>query len=289
MIKRPRLSWRTMRRHISLIVLTLAFTLPAVAQTRNGPSTSATVRLQNKAERWTGLYDGPAKVAPSGFTILLPRDQINKIVLTHLQPWTLARVEATDFEIEDMGQLCKPVGIFRSGAGEGGFELLVSPGSIALISDGGGGIDTGGVRRIYLNRPHLKSNPLLWFGDSVGHWEGDTLVVDTVGFNDQTWLSEGRTRHSEAMHVAERWRLVANGTYLEHITTVEDPLAFTSPYTLSRYYKKLDPEMPMHENLCEDIPEGRRGWVKLHNRAVREREEYEKVVSQSEAKKSEEQ
>jgi hypothetical protein len=69
-----------------------------------------------------------------------------------------------------------------------------------------------------------------WMGDSVGRWEGDTLVVDVVGFNDKTWLGGQGTIHTEDMHVVERYRLNADGT-LSYEATVDDPKALTKPWT----------------------------------------------------------
>jgi hypothetical protein len=68
-----------------------------------------------------------------------------------------------------------------------------------------------------------------WMGDSVGRWEGDTLVVDVTGFNDKTWLTGGPSVHSEDLHVVERYRLAPDGT-IAYTATVEDPKALTKPW-----------------------------------------------------------
>jgi hypothetical protein len=68
-----------------------------------------------------------------------------------------------------------------------------------------------------------------WMGDSVGRWDGDTLVVDVVGFNDKTWLTGGPSIHTEALHVVERYQLAPDGTIAYH-ATVEDPKALTKPW-----------------------------------------------------------
>ena len=67
------------------------------------------------------------------------------------------------------------------------------------------------VRHIYLNVPHSKTVPLSWHGESIGHYEGDTLVVDTVGMNDQTYIDNYRTPHSDKLRVVERFRLTNAG------------------------------------------------------------------------------
>lgn len=256
-----------------LVAVPLFFTRAAVAQTAAGPpakspAAKATPPPSGWMEKWVGMWEtDPAPRRTLG-TAGNPDWGLNEIITPLLQPWALARREATDPEFEDPAQLCKPSGLFLAGSG-GAFELLGSPGNITLIARGGGGISTGGIRRIYLNRPHLKNPPLTFYGDSVGHWEGDTLVIDTIGFNSQTWLSGERTRHSEALHVVERIRFIGNDS-LEHVWRVDDPLALKSSYSFTRVHRKQPPDTPLLENLCEDTPESRRAWVKIHNRAVKE-------------------
>jgi len=249
--------------------------LSAVGQVASGLA-KATAAPPGWMEKWVGVYgrqDFLGKEVPPGFKVLNPyKDEMDERIVSQLQPWARLRRESIDPEVEDPGILCKATGLFRANSTEG-FELLVSPGRITLIGMGGGGINTGGIRRIYLNRPHLKSPAPLWNGDSVGHWEGDTLVIDTIGFNDRTWLGPDREPHTEELHVVERLRFVANGTYLEHLWTFDDPQALTSPFSLSRYHKKLAADTPVAENVCEDTPDARRAWLKIHNRAVEDWDE----------------
>ena len=63
------------------------------------------------------------------------------------------------------------------------------------------------TRHIYLDVPHSAHLQPSWYGESVGHYDGDTLVVDTIGFNDKTCVDNFRTPHSEKLHVVERWKL----------------------------------------------------------------------------------
>src|ERR1700674_2830163 len=87
------------------------------------------------------------------------------------------------------------------------------------------------LRRVFLNVPHSASPKPSWYGESVGHYEGDTLVVDTVGFNGKTYLDSYRTPHTDKLHVVERFRLIDNGNTLEVAFTVEDPGALYAPYS----------------------------------------------------------
>jgi hypothetical protein len=91
-------------------------------------------------------------------------------------------------------------------------------------------------------RPHRDDVPPAYRGDSVGRWEGDTFVVDTRNFTDNTWISaEGRvSHHSDALHIVERYRRV-NANTLEIEATVEDPEVLTGPWTVPRQTLVLAP------------------------------------------------
>jgi hypothetical protein len=107
------------------------------------------------------------------------------------------------------------------------------------------------VRRIYLNVPHSAHPKPSWYGESVGHYEGDTLVVDTIGQNDKTFVDIYRTPHTDKLHVVERWRMIDGGKMMESVFTVEDPGAFYKPWTAMRRYRRAaqEPdEAPCAEN-----------------------------------------
>ena len=99
------------------------------------------------------------------------------------------------------------------------------------------------VRRIQMNRPHTTNPKPSWYGESVGHYEGDTLVVDTIGLNGKAPIDNWRTPHSEQLHVVERFQLVDAGAALHAIVTIEDPIALTSPLTVYQRWNRLDGEM----------------------------------------------
>jgi len=135
-------------------------------------------------------------------------------------------------------------------------ELIPEKGLLAMLFED---VAHGLLRIIYLNRGHLERpaappDPAIeasrgtWFGDSVGRWEGDTLVVDTTGFNTRTWLNDVGAPHSESLHLVERIRPIRGGQFLEYKMTAEDPMALAKPYTYTRYYEKLDSEIA--EEIC---------------------------------------
>ena len=85
-----------------------------------------------------------------------------------------------------------------------------------------------------MNVPHSANPKPSWYGESVGHYEGDTLVVDTVGFNDKTFVDSYRTPHTDKLHVVERFRLIDGGNTLEVAFTVDDPGTFYQPWSGTR-------------------------------------------------------
>jgi hypothetical protein len=112
------------------------------------------------------------------------------------------------------------------------------------------------VRRIYLDVAHSANPKPSWYGESVGHYEGDTLVVDTIGQNEKTFVDIYRTPHTKKLHVVERWRMTDGGQMMESVFTVEDPDAFYKPWTGMRRYRRAQQEpdeAPCAENNSANI------------------------------------
>jgi hypothetical protein len=107
------------------------------------------------------------------------------------------------------------------------------------------------VRRVHLNQQHSARLKPSWFGESVGHYEGDTLVVDTIGLSDKTFVDNYRTPHTDRLHVVERFHLVDGGKTLQVDLHVEDPGAFTSPWNAIQRYRRVEPG-PMIEVSCAE-------------------------------------
>ena len=111
------------------------------------------------------------------------------------------------------------------------------------------------LRRVYLDQPHSANPKPSWYGESVGHYEnGDTLVVDTIGLNDRTYVDNYRTPHTTQLHVVERFRLIEGGQAMEVTARVEDPGAFTMPWTAVQRYRidHRPQEVPLHEMVCAE-------------------------------------
>jgi hypothetical protein len=134
---------------------------------------------------------------------------------------------------------CLTIGLPEFGAGNGGgsFRRIVqTPGGIAIAYDVGQG--QGWQRSIVMNgSPHLPADIRQWFGDSRGHWEGDTLVIDVTNFTLKTDYRGSR----ENLHLVERWTRTGPST-LEYVATVEDPTVWTRPWTVKQEFTKQDEE-----------------------------------------------
>jgi hypothetical protein len=107
------------------------------------------------------------------------------------------------------------------------------------------------VRRVYLDVPHSANVTPSWYGESVGHYEGDALVVDTIGISDKSYVDNYQTPHTDQLHVVERFHLIDNGKTLEVNVHVEDPGAFTMPWNAIQRYRRTN-SGPLSENVCAE-------------------------------------
>jgi hypothetical protein len=127
----------------------------------------------------------------------------------------------------------------------GMYKILETPGVIGFFSE------TGDFRQILTDGRPLPTDPQpTWQGYSVGHWEGDTLVVESAGFNDQTWLDFEGHPHSLELRVTERYRRKDFG-HLELKMTFDDPKAYARPWTIS-FKAELAPDTELLEYVCNE-------------------------------------
>jgi hypothetical protein len=152
-----------------------------------------------------------------------------------MQPW--AKQELVDRNRPERGYddptaHCFPAGIPRSMYVPTSFQFVQTPDSLVVLHE------RIAWRIISLNgRPHLPDKIRLWQGDSVGHWEGDTLVIDTTNLNGKTWLNEGGEIVSYAEHVVERFTPVSVDT-VNYEATITDPVVYTRPFTIAVSFKR---------------------------------------------------
>jgi hypothetical protein len=146
---------------------------------------------------------------------------------------------------DDPEARCLPPGVPRLTTTPYPFRFLQQPGLIVIIYEGG----SQTFRQIFTDgRPHSTAD-LLWNGDSIGHWEGDTLVVETTGFNDKTWIDAAGVPHSTEMKVIERIRRL-DKERMEIVSTIDDPKMYTQPWSFTTYPKRLHGELM--EYICNE-------------------------------------
>jgi hypothetical protein len=110
------------------------------------------------------------------------------------------------------------------------------------------------TRIIYTDgSPHPPPNDF-WMGDSRGHWEKDTLVVDSTHFNDRTWFDMAGNFHSDQLHVVERYTPLETGQVMQYDVTIEDPKVFTRPWKISMpIYRRAEKNMQLLDYDCVDF------------------------------------
>jgi hypothetical protein len=143
-------------------------------------------------------------------------------------------------------QSCKPAGV--PGFDLFGFQpvfFVQSPKEVVMIYSG-----DMQVRHVYLDVPHSANPKPSWYGESVGHYEGDTLVVDTIGLNAKTHVDNYRTPHTDKLHVVERWKMIEGGKTLQVTLAIEDPDTYNQPWMATQRYQQAPG--PMLEEVCAE-------------------------------------
>jgi len=143
------------------------------------------------------------------------------------------------------GQSCHPQGVPAYTLAQGPLIILQTPKKVTMIEE-----SSQMVRHVYMNEQHPANVKASWLGHSVGRYEGDTLVVDTVGLNRKTFVDAFRTPHSERLHVVERWRIIEGGLTLEVRFRVEDSDTFERPWESYVQYRRA--QEPFEEIICQE-------------------------------------
>jgi hypothetical protein len=180
--------------------------------------------------------------------------------------YIIARINRDDGpEDSSLAERCLTGGLPEFGGNTGSFRRIVqTPGGISMFYDVGQG--QGWQRNIVMNgSPHLPADIRQWYGDSRGHWEGDTLVVDVTNFSPKTDVFGSR----ENLHLVERWTRTGP-TSIAYEVTIEDPTVWTKPWTVKQEYsRQSDEENRLYtEPRCIEGNQGLPGL--LHGRRVEE-------------------
>ena len=173
-----------------------------------------------------------------------PTYHIADLTNPNLKPWAKEVMRKDNAEVIagkiafTPSQSCLPAGVpafLALGGNQNPYSFLQTPKEAWIMRSA-----DSQVRRIYLDVPHSTNPKPSWYGESVGHYEGDTLVIDTIGLNDKTFIDNFRTPHSEKLHLVERLRLVEDGKFIEAEVTIEDPAIFINPLHVTKRARRVE-------------------------------------------------
>ena len=199
------------------------------------------------------MHADPAHPYVPNGTGVQPTFRVADLSNPNLKPWVKERMRKSN-EAVLSGKFaytprssCEPSGVpsFVSYSRFEPIYFLQTPKQVTIVFEG-----DAQVRRVYMDVPHSANLKPSWYGELVGHYEGDTLVVDTIGQSDRTFVDLYRTPHTEKLHVVERWKVIDGGKTLEAVFRVEDPDAFNGPWTAVQHFRRVN--QPMKEEVCAE-------------------------------------
>ncbi len=252
---------------ISLILVLVAFTCSPVLLAQTAKQPGAAKSTPDLSGTWEGHRAVPVTTETALCGILAVCSGLLGVTRTpakleepEMQPWAEEKYKAAR-EGRDQNEFarqtwdptfsgCMPPGPTDLMLDQARiFELRQFPDVVLLLFD-----EDHLVRRIYLDgRGHPETSSSTWMGHSIGKYEGDTLVVDTVGLNDKTPIDRVGHPHTDALHVVERIRRV-NPKALEYEVTIDDAKAYKKPWTRKSTQDLLPPSFQMLEGvLCEEL------------------------------------
>ena len=171
-------------------------------------------------------------------------DALKKGDTLPLQPWA-EKVARERLSKDDPEAHCLPAGVPRQAPYP--WRILQTATHIFFLFEG----NIHSYRQIFMDgRTHPDDPNPTWYGDSIGRWDGETLVVDTVGFNDRFWFDFAGHPHTERLHIVERYRR-PDFDHLEYDITVDDPGAYTRPFTLHGH-STYQPREELMEYICNE-------------------------------------
>jgi hypothetical protein len=194
--------------------------------------------LRNGArqQRRTGIVDPADKNLPWR----PEEDAKRRDFLLHMNP-------PVDLRHVELNARCTLPGLFQGEDGNNPYQFLQRPGSVVMLYD-----YNHTSRIIHLDgRPHLGKDIRLFMGDSIGHWEGNTLIVDTTNFNDRTSYSREIPYFSDSLHTTERFT-IADANSIDYEVTIDDPKLFTAPWKTAGYFTKVPKGVESLEFACAE-------------------------------------
>ena len=230
-------------------VAALAVSTTANAQWKNMPKppslSAATPRTVDGKPDLSGVWQADGQTYFFDLAAgLKPEDVV-------MLPW--ARTLQAEREANEHGDdplaRCLPHGVPRINTnGLFPFKIVQTPTLVVILYE-----QLNLFRQVFLDGRTLDRDPNpTWLGYSTGRWDGDTLVVDTRGFNEKTWLDTRKGRPaSDALHVVERFRRPKYGD-LEIVATIDDPKAYAKPWTTTAQHNRLRPDTDLLEFICSE-------------------------------------
>jgi hypothetical protein len=256
--------WREAAAAISITAgLAGASVLPAAAQEKTNPP----IFSWDLTVGWIGMGDFqpvPGRVPPvtsdpkhpfvPNGARAQPTYHIADLTNPNLKPWVKAIMQKDNDEVLagkiafTPSQSCMPSGVpgfLALGGNQNPYWFLQTPKEVWIMRAA-----DSQVRRVYLDVPHSPNPTPSWYGESVGHYEGDALVVDTIGLNTLTYVDNFRTPHSPKLHVVERWRMINDRSAMEVTFTVDDPETYYEPWSGTRRFRRVSRQF--EEEICAE-------------------------------------
>jgi hypothetical protein len=208
------------------------------------PNLTASVpRTTDDKPDLSGIWRQPNGVK---YTINLAADLKPGDVLFQPPAAELYNLRQSTLSKDDPVGYCKLPGVPQMSAVPYPYKIIQNPGLIVILFEA-----FATFRQVFTDGRGLPKDPNpTWMGYSVGKWEGDTLVVESAGFNDSTWLDTGGHPHTDALHVTERYHRRDLG-HMDLQITINDPKAYTKPWTVS-YPLQLLPDTELLEYVCNE-------------------------------------
>jgi hypothetical protein len=244
-------SARSLRRtaRVSVWALCTSATVLSVAQTAQAEPnlTGQWVRVGRYPESFDAPASGPGPMmidpahphrksatpggqSPDGWVADLGNPILKPETVARMKPIVAAEIEGhSHLKLND---LCYPSGVPMILNSRDPVQVLQSAGKVTIIY-----LRDAFARHIYLDQPHSASPGHTWFGESIGRYEGDTLMVDTIGENDRTFTDHFFTPHSDKIHTVERYQVSPDRKTLRVLFTVDDPETFAMPWSAQAIYR----------------------------------------------------
>ena len=232
-----------------IFIVSSAISASTPAQQESALRPAAPISAQDLSGIWSRLRDGAVARGYQMYVLDFGKSD------SPMTPWAAAKykIDGPKYHGDDPNTVlsdpvfqCFPPGVPRIYLYNFPVQIVQIPGQVLMLFE-----YDHFIRRIYTDgRPHDAEQGPLWMGDSIGKWEGDTLVVDTVSFNDKTLIDRVGRPHSNALHLTERIRRIDHDS-MEIDFTVDDPKAYTKPWGTKLIFV-LKPDWKIMEQVCED-------------------------------------